>query len=211
MTAPSDAPADTPSSPGSARGLRVKPCNTAPHRPSVPPTAIASTVRGNLSSVTISDASVACGEKSPSHISAGLTHTRPASKETTDSAANVTSSTPTTIASLVNEPLAVLAGDVVAVRTVSAVSLTAVPGPRHDIQHGAPEVACGDRRGLRQSATVQRLRIGDLPPREQPPHHRVAELLAGEVEPSHPRVAVGENVRPQSHHLLEVERRKLSV
>src|SRR5262245_49520184 len=92
ITAPRDAPAETPRRPGSASGLRVSPWSTAPHIPSVPPTAMASTVRGKRSSITINEARVGLDENRPSHISAGLTHTRPANSDTTDSAASVTRS-----------------------------------------------------------------------------------------------------------------------
>jgi hypothetical protein len=44
--APSPALADTPSTPGSARGLRRSPCNAAPARPRAAPTRAASTTRG---------------------------------------------------------------------------------------------------------------------------------------------------------------------
>ena len=46
VTTNSDAPVVTPRMPGSASGLRVTPCMTAPARPSAAPTIIASTVRG---------------------------------------------------------------------------------------------------------------------------------------------------------------------
>lgn len=46
ITTASEAPMLTPRMPGSAKGLRVTPCITAPARPSAAPTSIASTVRG---------------------------------------------------------------------------------------------------------------------------------------------------------------------
>ncbi len=46
MTTASDAPMLTPRMPGSASGLRVTPCITAPDSPSAAPTSTASTVRG---------------------------------------------------------------------------------------------------------------------------------------------------------------------
>ena len=46
MTTASDAPASIPRIPGSANGLRVTPCITAPDRPSATPTSTPSTVRG---------------------------------------------------------------------------------------------------------------------------------------------------------------------
>lgn len=46
------APALTPSRPGSASGLRVRACITAPERPSAAPTISPSTVRGTRTSRT---------------------------------------------------------------------------------------------------------------------------------------------------------------
>ena len=77
ITAPSAAPLETPSKAGSASGLRVKPCSTAPDRPNVAPTIKASTLRGRRTSCTISPARVSCAEK----IASGGSHTRPASSE----------------------------------------------------------------------------------------------------------------------------------
>ena len=57
ITTAHDAPASTPSSPGSASGLRVWPCIRAPATPSAMPTAMASTVRGTRSACTIVAAS----------------------------------------------------------------------------------------------------------------------------------------------------------
>ena len=51
-TAPSAAPPDAPSSPGSASGLRVRPCRAAPPSPSMAPTASARRVRGRRISCT---------------------------------------------------------------------------------------------------------------------------------------------------------------
>ena len=53
MTTAADAPALTPSSPGSASGLRVSACISAPASPSATPTAIPSSVRGTRRSRTI--------------------------------------------------------------------------------------------------------------------------------------------------------------
>lgn len=51
-TTANDAPAFTPRSPGSASGLRVTACITAPLTPSATPTSNATTVRGRRSSRT---------------------------------------------------------------------------------------------------------------------------------------------------------------
>ena len=45
-TAPKAAPLDTPSKPGSARGLRSSPCSAAPDTPKAAPTAMHNRVRG---------------------------------------------------------------------------------------------------------------------------------------------------------------------
>src|SRR5262245_58936448 len=148
MTAPSDAPADTPSRPGSASGLRVRPCSTAPHRPSVAPTAIARTVRGSLSSVTISDARVALDDNRPFHISAGLIQTRPASRDTTEIAARVSMRRPFTNPSCARQPIARFASDAFVVGKVFVVSLNAGPRLRHNLEHHFTEVAGGNGRGL---------------------------------------------------------------
>ena len=59
VAAPSAAKADTPSTPGSASGLRSRPCMTAPARPSSAPTRAAATALGARSPQRISPTAVA--------------------------------------------------------------------------------------------------------------------------------------------------------
>src|ERR1700679_2305200 len=82
MTAPNAAPAETPSRPGSAKGLRVTPCSTAPDNPNAAPTSSASTARGRRSCVMISVARLGSRDHSPCHTSATGSQTRPAISET---------------------------------------------------------------------------------------------------------------------------------
>src|SRR5690349_7288847 len=65
------APALTPSSPGSASGLRVCPCISAPATPSATPTASATSVRGARSARTITSASVPDGDHRARHTTSG--------------------------------------------------------------------------------------------------------------------------------------------
>jgi hypothetical protein len=58
---PAAAPAFTPSSPGSASGLRVSACMSAPASPSELPTSTPSTVRGTRRSVTMTESCVSEG------------------------------------------------------------------------------------------------------------------------------------------------------
>src|ERR1700723_2462922 len=81
MTAPNAAPAETPSRPGSAKGLRVTPCSTAPDNPNAAPTSSASTARGRRSCVMISVARLGSRDHSPCHTSATGSQTRPAISE----------------------------------------------------------------------------------------------------------------------------------
>src|ERR1700678_467455 len=83
MTAPNAAPAETPSRPGSAKGLRVTPCSTAPDNPNAAPTSSASTARGRRSCVMISVARSGSRDHSPCHTSATGSQTRPAISEMT--------------------------------------------------------------------------------------------------------------------------------
>src|SRR5918998_2967156 len=61
------APASTPRMPGSASGLRVWPCISAPASPSAIPTPIPSTVRGTRSERTTTSFSVPVGDQMASH------------------------------------------------------------------------------------------------------------------------------------------------
>ena len=77
-TAPSDAEALTPISPGSASGLRRYPCSAAPERPSVAPIISPSSARGRRTSLMISAIASDLSENSaamlsPKAIAAGPT------------------------------------------------------------------------------------------------------------------------------------------
>ena len=84
------APALTPRMPGSASGLRVRPCISAPERPSAAPTAKPRTVRSKRT------CTIACSGWPGSHTAAGGTARAPTSRERTPAPA----STATAIAAL---------------------------------------------------------------------------------------------------------------
>ena len=76
-SAATDAPPDTPSTYGSASGLRSRTCSIAPDSASRPPTANAASARGSRSSRTTSRASDGASERSAAITSAGVGGTLP--------------------------------------------------------------------------------------------------------------------------------------
>ncbi len=86
------APWVTPSSPGSARGLRVWPCMSAPATPSATPARMPSAVLGSRSERTMMSFSVPVGPVSPCQTSASGTDLAPIAMLSTTAAARAADS-----------------------------------------------------------------------------------------------------------------------
>jgi hypothetical protein len=91
-TTASEAPMLIPSTPGSASGLRVTPCMTAPERPSAAPTTTARTVRG-IRLVTAASPTVSCDPPRAATISDQPTSREPTATEATISATRTATTT----------------------------------------------------------------------------------------------------------------------
>lgn len=92
VTTASDAPMLTPRMPGSASGLRVTPCITAPARPSAAPISTASTVRG------IRLTAAACSRVVSEPPSAAQTSDQPTALEPNATEATISAASTTTAA-----------------------------------------------------------------------------------------------------------------